>query len=136
MQAGRWRRLVLAIALFALAGTPAARAACAAACDPSAAHAGHAALVHEAAHVHHHETASEDSDATARAVPAGAPGCDEAALAAVAGSRASDRTGGVTPWAAASAPAPVRPPTARPLPTARPRPRPPGGAAAPLPLRI
>lgn len=138
MTSGRWWRLAWAIAVFALAGTPAVRAFCAATC---AAHAGHAAPAAAGAHAsghehgHHHPAAGVDGErgADARIRPAALP-CDDGAAAAAAGPR-----GGVvtTPPAAVFAGAAWPRADGRQGPPASPAPpRPPGGAEAPLPLRI
>jgi hypothetical protein len=139
MMAGRWWRLAWAIAVFALAGTPAVRAFCAATCDTSAAHAGHAAPAasevqaggHE--HGHHHGAAvAEGRAADARITPATLP-CDDL-TAAVAAPRAGVVT---TPPAAVFDAGALPRADGRHVPAASPAPpRPPGGAEAQLPLRI
>ena len=101
-------------------------------CDSSVAHGSHAWPVDETVHehAHHHGPTGE----AARLTAADAGSCDDLTVAAIAGTRAT---------AAAAAPAlaepayAVAPPSApRPRTFSRTPLRPPGGAAAPLPLRI
>jgi hypothetical protein len=139
--AGSWRRVAWMVAFFALAGTPVVRAACAAACDPSAAHGAPAAQPpqeHGHQHAHHHPAAPADAPtaadppSAAQVATAGSPACDEFTAVPVAGPRAG--LAGAPPASIAVA-APGPRPVTRLLQALGTRARPPG-AIAPLPLRI
>lgn len=146
-------RLVAFVAIAVLAATPAARAACAAACLTPA-HAGHGAMprpvrsapAEAMSHVHHHGRAATDAAATppnAMADEIASPPCCTVTGAAVCRDRGT--VAALAPRAAApSAPLPLA--VAMPVGEARPAiavrarsippVRPPGTASAPLPLRI
>jgi hypothetical protein len=137
----RWWRLSWAMAFFALAGTPAVRTFCAASCDWRAAHAGHAAPSvapsQDAGHAHaaHHAAALDDSrgPGDARLTAPDPRSCEDLTAVAVSGPRGGPATAPPVTAVAAAFAGPPAPHLHAPPPI---RARPPGGAAAPLPLRI